>query len=180
MRIILFFLAAVFFSAGHAQTVAPFDRVGYSQSVDGVSAVHENGFTARKWFFSANQGVSSGISFFNRGNFIMVGAPVGFQLNRRLNSNLYGFANISLVPVYASFNQPFTGVTGNKRYGYNMQGINGSFAYPVVSMGLMYSNEQRTFSISGSISAERQYYPVLPYYPAGVSRQGFGNVPHAR
>ena len=37
--------------------------------------------------------------------------------------------------------------------------------YPAASIGLMYINDARTFSISGSISAEKSPYSILPYYP---------------
>jgi hypothetical protein len=35
----------------------------------------------------------------------------------------------------------------------------------------MYINDAKTFSISGSISAERGVYPVMPYYPMNHAAQ---------
>jgi len=39
---------------------------------------------------------------------------------------------------------------------------------PTLNMGLMYVNDARTFSVSGSISVQRNYYPTLLYSPANM------------
>lgn len=88
----------------------------------------------------------------------MISAPVGLQLNRRLNDNLYAFAGISAAPAYVNFSRSFINT--------DLKKINsGAFSmYSRLEAGLMYINDQRTFSVSGSISVERSNYPFYPYY----------------
>jgi hypothetical protein len=170
----IFLLTAILFSftAIKAQTVLPFGSADYSQSAGFVNNIHtHDSLSARKWFFSMYRGISAGISFFNNGHATIVAAPMSLQLNRRLNNSFYAFANVTVVPAYIGFNRSFIAAGSNKSFGYNMRGINGFDMYPAVSLGLMYINDQKTFSISGSISAERNSYPLYPYYQAGNSRK---------
>ena len=88
---------------------------------------------------------------------------MGVQLNRRLNNNLYAFANASVLPAFVSLTPSLINTGINKNYMANPFMSNGFNVYPSVSLGLMYVNDARTFSISGSISAERGSYPILPY-----------------
>jgi hypothetical protein len=70
---------------------------------------------------------------------------------------------VSINPSYLSgLNKNFT----NNAFNQNSFGL-----YPAASLGLMYINDAKTFSISGSISAEKSMYPVLPYYPVNQARQ---------
>jgi hypothetical protein len=121
----------------------------------------------RKWFVTSYKSVGIGFNFFNGGTATVVSAPVGLQLNRRLNDNLYAFTAVSLAPSYVSFNHSFLspGIKSNTANGFksNYFELN-----PSVNMGLMYVNDARTFSISGSIGVQRSYYPVLPYSPANM------------
>ena len=110
--------------------------------------------------------LSAGFSFFNGGSATFLSAPVGVQLNRQLNNNLIAFAGISVAPTFYSFSNTFTNPAYNKSYpgmmGYNPYtfGMNSR-----VEMGLMYINDAKTFSISGSIGIERYDYPVYPHPP---------------
>ncbi|MEP6949583.1 MAG: hypothetical protein ABI863_09935 [Ginsengibacter sp.] len=172
MRIILLMAIVFSFVATKAQTILPFSPADYSQSAGFANNIHSHdSLSAHKWFFSTYRGISTGISFFNGGNATIFAAPMSVQLNRRLNDNFYAFANVSVTPTYTSFNRSFTTAGNNKNYGYSNSRLNGFGINPSVSLGLMYINEQKTFSISGSISAERSSYPLLPYYPAINSRQ---------
>jgi hypothetical protein len=118
----------------------------------------------KKWFVTSYSGISAGYSFFNGGNATYIAAPVGLQLNRKLNENLYAFAGVSAAPVYMNFNHTFISSDINKAYpGNGFYKSNSLSGYARAELGLMYVNDAKTFSISGSIGVERSSYPVLPY-----------------
>ena len=119
-----------------------------------------------KWFVTSYAGIS-GVTFFNGGISSFLTAPFGLQLNRTLNNNLVAFANVTAAPAYTGLNPFATGI--NKAYGYNPYKRFG--AYSSASLGLMYVNDARTFSISGSIGVERSSNPLLPFYTGNPHRQ---------
>lgn len=165
MRII--FLAATFFFCitAKSQTILSTGIGNYPQSnvLSNNSRIHDS-VSAPKWFFSTYRGISTSVSFFKGGHASVFSAPMGLQLNRRLNNNLYAFANATIAPSYISISPSF--LTGGLGKNFSSNSRQNSFGlYPAVSVGLMYVNDAKTFSISGSISAERSTYPLLPYYP---------------
>jgi len=112
----------------------------------------------KKWFLSKYAGISAGYLFFNGGGGSYLSAPLGLQINRQLTNNVYAFAGISATPTIFNFNTPYnfnktSSFLNNNRYGVN------SSAY----MGLMYTNDEHTFSISGSVGVGR-YSGQYPYY----------------
>lgn len=123
-----------------------------------------------KWFFSSYRGLSTSVSFFKGGYASVFSAPMGLQLNRRLNNNLYAFANVTVAPSYISINPSYLAGL-NKNFTNRSFNQNSFGLYPAASFGLMYMNDAKTFSISGSISAERSMYPAVPYYPANGTKQ---------
>ena len=165
MRII--FLAAILFFCVpvKSQTILSpgFGSSHQSDNFLNNSRIHDSA-SAPKWFFSTYRGISTSVSFFKGGSASIFSAPMGLQLNRRLNNNLYAFANATIAPSYISMNPSF--ITGgfNKNFSANNSRQNSFGLYPAVSVGLMYVNDAKTFSISGSISAERSTYPLLPFY----------------
>jgi hypothetical protein len=52
--------------------------------------------------------------------------------------------------------------------------------YSRADIGLMYVNDAKTFSISGSIGIERSTYPLLPYYPVNTTSQNPATHPMHR
>ncbi len=114
----------------------------------------------KKWFVSKYASVSAGYSFSRAGSFNYLSAPIGLQLNRKLNNNLYAFAGVSVNPTYFNFNQPIP-LSGNNKSFYNsMYGPNSFDIYPRAELGLMYVNDEKTFSISGkSISVQEVDIP---------------------
>ena len=117
----------------------------------------------KKWFVTSYSNVGIGFSVARGGTATIISAPVGLQLNRKLNENLYAFSGVSLAPTYMSLSQPLTtGFKSNTMNGYkpNYFGLT-----PSVNMGLMYVNDAKTFSVSGSINVQRSNYPMLPYSP---------------
>jgi hypothetical protein len=119
----------------------------------------------KKWSLSKYGGISASYGFFNGGNATVFSAPIGLQLNRRLNNNLYAFAGISAAPAFVNFNQSFIIPDMNK---YNTSATqlnaNGFSLYSKFEAGLMYINNDRTFSISGSIGVYKSSYPAYPPY----------------
>jgi hypothetical protein len=165
MRLIIFITLLFSVSALQAQRFLPgsFIDNGYRGSFS--NNINLNDSTAKKkWFLSKYSGISTSFTFFRGGNAMVVSAPLGLQLNRRLNNNLYAFAGVSVAPSYINFNQSVMN-SGFDKISQN----NGVFKssslgiYSRAELGLQYINDERTFSISGSIGVERSNYP-MPFY----------------
>lgn len=121
----------------------------------------------KKWFVSKYTGISTSFSFFTGGSATVFSAPLGLQLNRRLNNNLFAFTGVSVAPSYVNFNSSFMNadfneMSANRSFKSSALGI-----YSRAELGLQYINDDRTFSISGSIGVERSSYPVPVYIPSG-------------
>jgi hypothetical protein len=175
MRIVLSFVILFFSVSGRAQTNT---SSGFPDSLQiGSTGNTHHSFQSilnKKWFFSTYGGYSTGFNIFNGGNATFVGAPLGLQLNRRLNNNVYAFAGISAVPSYINFNRSFLSAGPNKSYPDNNFFNTGHFGvYPMAEMGLLYINDARTFSLSGSISVQQSNYPQFPYQPISNARPIF-------
>ncbi|MDQ6813160.1 MAG: hypothetical protein M3040_05455 [Bacteroidota bacterium] len=165
MRIVIFIAFLLLVTGLRAQTFLPgqFINPGYRGSL--INSNHLNDSTAKKkWFVSKYSGISTSFTFFKGGNATVVSAPLGLQLNRKLTNNFYAFAGVSVAPAYISFNQSFAPSDFNKA---NLS--NGLFKssslgiYSRAELGLQYINDDRTFSISGSIGIERNAYPMSFY-----------------
>jgi len=116
--------------------------------------------TKKKWFLTKYAGISAGLLFFNGGGGSYLSAPIGIQINRQLSNNVFAFAGISAAPTIFNFGSPLS-QGANKTYGF-MNG-NNLGVYSAAHVGLMYTNDERTFSISGSVSVGR-YDGRNPYY----------------
>lgn len=129
---------------------------------------------SKKWSLVKYASLSTSLTFYNGGSATILSVPIGLQLNRRLNNNLYAFAGISAAPAYINFNRPFN--AGSQKINANNYFTNGNNfdIYSWAELGLMYVNDQKTFSISGSIGVERNNYPT--FYPTGRSHQQPRNV----
>jgi hypothetical protein len=128
---------------------------------------------SKKWFFSKYAGISSGFMAFRGGSSTFLSAPVGLQLYRQLNNNVYAFAGLSVAPSFFNYNSPFYQPAFNKNNGF--MNANNFGVYSSAHMGLMYINDDRTFSISGSIGVGR-YYGQSPFYgPVNASRPRVGH-----
>ena len=155
-----------------AQTILPLSFVDYTQRQSLVNSTHLNDSAVhKKWFLTKYSGISTSFSFFKGGSATVVAAPLGLQLNRRLNNNLYAFAGVSVAPAYVNFNNSFLSANTNKFYPNNTSFKSNSFGmYSRAEMGLMYINDQKTFSISGSIGIERSTFPVYQYNQMNTAR----------
>ena len=172
MRNLIILFIAIFFnySAVKSQAFTPFGVSAYP----GIGLINHiqmpDSLTKSKWSVSKFGYLSTSVSFYKGGHTTMFAAPLGFQLNRRLNNNLYAFGNVALTPAYISLHPTLMSSPGSKNYLSNPFKANSFTVNPSVSLGLMYINEAKTFSISGSISAERSSYPMFPYYPAQITQ----------
>lgn len=123
----------------------------------------------KKWFVSKYIGLSTSFVFFKGGSATVFSAPVAFQLNRKLSNNWYAFAGVSAAPAYFSFNNFSQPYNTKKSFQNNALYKSNSFdMYGRAELGLMYVNDQKTFSISGSVGIERSSYPMVPFNQIGA------------
>jgi hypothetical protein len=172
MRLLLFFVLMMFTATLNAQLYSPYNSFNYMQRPVFANSIRLNdSIPNKKWFVSKYVGVSTSFSFYRGGNAAIVSVPLTLQLNRTLNNNLYAFANVSIAPSFVSFNNN-NFLNTNKGIQNNSFNANGFGMYSAASVGLMYVNDARTFSISGSISVERSSYPYsgMPYNHANVMK----------
>ncbi len=152
-----------------AQTVLPGNLMDYTQRGWMHSLPMHDSSYHKKWSFSKYAGLSAGYSFFRGGSAMVVAAPLSLQVNRRLTNNLYAFAGVSVAPAYLYFNSAFLPADLTKFNTNNS--LSRSFGmYSRAELGLMYINDAKTFSISGSIGIEKSNAPYF-YNPVNTNRQ---------
>ena len=169
MRIAFLILASLTFLSPKAQTILPVGSMNFVrwQPFPVYNMPGDSNHLNQKWYFSTYSGLSAGFGFYNGGSFNYLSVPVGLQLNHPLNNNLIAFAGISAAPTVFSFSHSFMDPAFNKSYpGNSLSNPYGFGINPSLQMGLMYVNDDRTFSISGSIGIERSSYPIYPVYPS--------------
>lgn len=167
MRILLLFALLFSFGSAKSQTIGTVGVPGYSQIGPFLNSIPmQDSGSNKKWFMSKYAGISTGISFYNGGRASFLAAPMGLQLNRRLSNNVYAYANIAVTPaiIRSSSNRLYSGM--NKPFESNSFHSNSFQVNPSASVGLMYVNDAKTFSISGGFTIERNNYQFVPYYPA--------------
>ncbi|HWB93700.1 MAG TPA: hypothetical protein VG605_17695 [Puia sp.] len=118
-------------------------------------------FSNRHWQLRPYASVSAGMIFLNGAGASYLSAPVGLMLARPLSNNVAAFSSLSVAPTVFDMNL-YPGSPLQSPGQYNL-GLN-----PRLEGGLIYTNDARTFSISGSVSVERGSYPV--YLPANSPR----------
>lgn len=166
MRILFLFIILFSFESVKSQTIGTFGVPGYSQRAGFLNTIPvQDSLSAKKWFVSKYTGISTGISFYKGGRATFLAAPMALQLNRRLNNNVYAYANVAVVPSFTRLNPGLLNTGMNKPFGLHSFGSNSFQVNPSASVGLMYVNDAKTFSISGGFSVERRSYQFLPYYP---------------
>lgn len=174
MRVLLLLLVWISFLSVNAQTPLDYTILNYTQRAplagyhQHMDSIHVN----KKWQFSKYGGLSTGYGFSRAGASSYLSAPMGLQLTRQLNKNLYAFAGVSAAPAYINFNTLLNTPIADKSYpGSRLYNTNHFGLYSSIEAGLMYINEEKTFSISGSIHMERGNYPVYPTYRTGTNGQ---------
>lgn len=164
IRIILF--AAILISTAGVKAQSPLSY--RSMSADGIQpAFSDFNKTAdtnkvkKNWFITKYAGISTGFVAFNRGSGTFLSAPMGLQLNRKLTNNLYAFAGVSVAPSFFHYNNTFNQPGKNN----SLMNANNFGIYSAAQMGVMYINNEKTFSISGSIGVSRSSYNIYsPFY----------------
>ena len=172
MRTILLFVILISSIATKAQTTVPVTFMDYMQRTNFGNNNYTIASSAnKKWFLTSYSGISTSFNFYNGGNATVVSVPVGLQLNRRLNENLHAFAAVAAAPAYINFNGSFNSPGFNKAFPNNGPFKSNSFGmYSRAELGLMYVNDAKTFSVSGSVGVQRSSYPFLPYQQLNRTR----------
>jgi hypothetical protein len=119
----------------------------------------------KKWHLQKYSSISAGALYWGGNTASYLAAPLGLQFVRPLNNNLYAFAGASITPVFFSTTSFLSAPS------HNLSGFRNGNSFsinPGIHAGLMYTNDDRTFSISGRVSLDRAYYPVQPYNAIGA------------
>lgn len=133
-----------------------------TNGIDTHRVPYYNNLSHGKWSFNKYVSLSTGYSFFKGGGASFVAAPISVQLNRSISHHLSAFAGVLVAPTYFNFNSAFAPNVFMKTSAANpFFKTNNLNTYSKVELGLMYTNEAKTFSISGSIGVERSTYPVF-------------------
>lgn len=150
MRKTFFLLLMVMVVTAHAQT-ATISKVRLADIQLKDSTIQ------KKWFVSKYSDISAGFMAFKGGSATVFSAPVGIQLNRKLNNNLYAFAGVEVAPSYITFNQRFVNTNFSKTGFTNtfMAANRSQFSInPAAFVGLGYTNNSRSFQIEARMSIQ--------------------------
>ncbi|MEP6748031.1 MAG: hypothetical protein ABJB86_09915 [Bacteroidota bacterium] len=181
MRATGLILLFISFISLQAQTQVPSPVSGYRQqgSFTHSNLQNDSNHLNQKWSVSVYGGMAASIGFFGNGTAAFLPLQIGLQLNRRLNNNLYAFAGISAAPAYFNFNRSFNNTEQYKSFMTSSGfGNNGYGIYPGIQAGLMYVNDAKTFSISGSIGISNSTYPVYHANKTSTQKQPFTGLSH--
>src|SRR5579872_2771373 len=160
MRSVLIILALTAFLSSRAQThLPPFYGLGYMPwqpivPYSAITAPSPNHTFQLRPFAS----VSAGYWFLGGGT-TYLSAPMGLVLYRPLDNHFTAFGAATIAPTVFHVSSLYTMPLASPASNFTSFGVTAG-----VSGGLIYTNDARTFSISGSISVERGSYPV--YEPA--------------
>ncbi|GAA3951255.1 hypothetical protein GCM10022209_55630 [Chitinophaga oryziterrae] len=147
-----------------AQTTSSFGAMNGTQSafkhpqqLNDTSNIH------KKWFVTKYAGVSSGFVAFKGGSSSFLSVPLALQVNRQLTNNLYAFGSVSIAPYIFRYNSvPYQPAISKNN---SLMQTNNFTTYSDAKIGLMYINNEKTFSISGSIGVSRgSYNSYSPFY----------------
>lgn len=162
MRITLTVLISMTFLLTRAQSHLPIDTWGpgytqwqpfipYPSTAPYLST--DSGSLHHHWQVRTFASLSAGYMFFNGGGMSYLSAPVGVIAFRPLTNNFTAFGSVSAAPTIFNVNS----YPGNNVYRPYNVGVNAS-----IQGGLIYTNDAKTFSISGSVGVERGSYPAYP------------------
>lgn len=165
MRTFLAILASVTVLSTAAQTHRPAQSGPVSSSLDfgplwqpfffSPGPIGSIDFSNRRLQLRPYASIDAGVIVSN-GASTFISAPMGLMLARPLNNNWAAFASASVAPTVFSMNRLYNDPTRSP-FAPNRYGVNVNAA---VQAGLIYTNDAKTFSISGSVILERGSYPV--------------------
>jgi hypothetical protein len=161
MRILLSILILTTFLSTKAQSYLPGHSLalGYSPWQPFVPSVAlGNSDLSKKWEVRPYASLQAGYAFF-QGGVSYLSVPAGVALFHPLSKNISAFAGVSATPVAFSMSRLYTDPAANGSYPGNYSryglGLNAG-----VQAGLIYTNDAKTFSISGSVELQKSNYPV--------------------
>jgi hypothetical protein len=134
----------------------------------------------KKWSLQSYKSLSLGMMFWKGGSASYISAPIGLQLTRTINNNLFAFAAVSAAPAIINFGTPFNNSTSKNiglRSSSNPYQLSG---YGRAELGLGYTNDARTFTITGSIGVERSTYPLGPGFSSSYNAAYNNAMMHQR
>ncbi len=155
----------VFLSLNANAQVYPGGYLGQSFAGNmGRNFNYNDSLSPQKWSLNKYSSLSTSFSVWKGGSANVISAPMGLQLNRRLNNNLYAFAGVNVAPAYVNFRSNFMNANNSNKLnqGNSFMNRQGSFGvFSRAELGLMYTNDERTFQISGSFGIERSQFPSI-------------------
>jgi hypothetical protein len=157
-----------------AQTHLPVSGMNFTQwlPLPGYRPFADSSHSDQRWYLYKYAGISSGAGYYAGGSLTFMSIPIGIQLNHQLTNNLFAFAGMSTSPAFYYINQLYSGPYINKSYpGNNMSNTYGFGMNSRVEIGLMYINDAKTFSISGSIGIDRSIYPLYPSNRTNIKKK---------
>jgi hypothetical protein len=161
MRLLLSILILTIFLSATAKAQSYFPghglALGYAPWQPYIpSVILGNVDPGKKWQVQPYASVEIGYTFFRGGGVSYASVPAGVVVIHPLTSNVSAFAGVAVAPVAFSMNQLYSPSGNNFSRPY---GLGGNAA---IQAGLIYTNDAKTFSISGSIQVDRGSYPVYP------------------
>jgi hypothetical protein len=124
----------------------------------------------QKWQLRPYASLQAGYTFFH-GGISYLSVPAGVALLHPLNKNFSAFAGISAAPVAFSIARLYTDPAVNASNPGNFSRPYGLGLNAGVQAGLIYTNDAKTFSISGSVQLERGSYPIYPSNTTNTKHQ---------
>jgi hypothetical protein len=168
MRTFLFICFLLCLTALQAQTFLPGSFIDYNYRGNRFNSFNSKDSTLsnKKWSLNKYTGISTSFTGWKGGYATVISAPIGLQLNRRITDNVYAFAGLAVAPSYVNFHQRFMNDDFSKNSTNSMFYKSNNLTLPArAEIGIGYTNDERTFSISGSIGIERNSYPMQFYVP---------------
>jgi hypothetical protein len=165
MRSIFTILFSLIIYGAFAQTHLPAGGPGFGfspwQPVTSLPSFNVDA-TKNNWQLKPFASLSAGYMYFGGGGVSYLSAPVGVALFRPLNANWTAYGAATVTPAFYNVNNFSTIPAGANYHGYPYQSGYGMSVTPGIQGGLIYTNDAKTFSISGHLSVEKTNYPVYP------------------
>lgn len=168
MRRILFLILSLSALSVKAQTALPVSIMDFMQPASFHPILPATDSSGKKWFVTTNAGIRAGMFFSSGSHGTIIAAPFTVQLDRKLNNNWYAFASASVAPAYVNFSMNTALFNKTGTYGFMQE--NKMAIFSSAQVGLMYMNDAKTFSISGSFGVEAGNRTSMPYYPVNIGR----------
>ncbi|WP_207492289.1 hypothetical protein [Aridibaculum aurantiacum] len=167
MRLILSFTLLFAFTFANAQS---FRAPAYRTNLENFRL--NDSTVQKKWFVSSYSAVTASFIGFRGGSASIVSAPLGMQINRVLDKNFSAFAGVAIVPSMITFNHGFSS-DATKGFSNSFMSMNPTrlAVNPAAYAGLSFTNDERTFQISGGISVQQRPLNM----PLGMPHMNFQN-----